>query len=218
MREEKPWFDERVLDGLADKHGYIKINTDSSKWAMFSYRRDDIRLNFWPTTGTVGSFLYHPKSRKKTQLFRRKIRQSDAEAIFRNPRVHTGVGYHRKDELQDRGRIKVEKQSKNGRGRKRERDDSSQLMQQRPAKKARISCRYGVYCTRPNCWYEHRCRYGKHCLRPDCMYDHSSGSGWYYNQPCLYGEDCTYPGCKFKHYCPNREMCGDRDCWMEHVY
>ena len=185
---------------------------------MYSYRKNDIRLNFWPTTGTVGSYLFHPKSRRKTQLFRREIQENYAENIFRNPRVHSGVGYHRKDEL-SRSRNNSSKTREEGvQSRKRDRAVSFTENEQRPSKKARISCRYGVYCERPNCWYEHRCRYGKDCLRPDCMYDHSSGSGWYYNQPCMDGIYCTYPYCKFKHYCPRRENCEDSECWMEHDY
>lgn len=218
MREERFRFDEGVLDRFANEHGYRKINTDLSKWPMFSYKKADVRLNFWPTSGTVGSYLFHPKSRKKTQLFRREVKKTQVEIIFRDPRVHTGAGYHRKDELQGRSRTNNEKEDQSVRNRKRERDDSFQPTEQRPAKKARISCRFGVYCERPNCWYEHRCRYGKDCLRPACKYDHSGGSGWYYNQPCRDGEYCTYPYCKFKHYCPHRKRCGDRDCWMEHVY
>lgn len=61
---------------------------------MASYRRGACRLNFWLTTGTVGSYLDHPRQ-GKTQLFRRDIDLNyEAEAIFQNPRVpHTGRGY-----------------------------------------------------------------------------------------------------------------------------
>ena len=58
-------------------------------------RRDGIRLNFWLSTGTVGSYLDHPRQ-GKTQLFRRQISMSDASEIFNNPRQHTGKGYHTK--------------------------------------------------------------------------------------------------------------------------
>mmetsp|Transcript_21315 Transcript_21315/g.44389 ORF Transcript_21315/g.44389 Transcript_21315/m.44389 type:complete len:197 (+) Transcript_21315:49-639(+) len=56
------------------------------------------KLNVWCTTGTVGSYLKHPKRKQPTQLFRREIETwKELEAIFANPRVHTEKGYAKKD-------------------------------------------------------------------------------------------------------------------------
>jgi hypothetical protein len=67
---------------------------------MLSFRQGDIghRLSFWLTTGAVGSYLDHPK-RGKTQLFRRKVTLGEALELFKNPRKHTGAGYHEAREL-----------------------------------------------------------------------------------------------------------------------
>ena len=55
-----------------------------------------MKLNIWCTTGTVGSYLKHPKQ-GNTQLFRRQISTwSELDAILRNPRVHTDKGFQRK--------------------------------------------------------------------------------------------------------------------------
>ena len=60
---------------------------------MASYKRQALRLNFWLSTGTVGSYLEHPRQ-GKTQLFRRDVTISEAEQIFENPRIHSGRRYH----------------------------------------------------------------------------------------------------------------------------
>mmetsp|Transcript_36919 Transcript_36919/g.110599 ORF Transcript_36919/g.110599 Transcript_36919/m.110599 type:complete len:468 (-) Transcript_36919:97-1500(-) len=58
---------------------------------------DRVRINVYWTTGTVGTCLNHPRQ-KYTQLFRRDVDLATLRQIFRNPRVHTGAGYHRKDQ------------------------------------------------------------------------------------------------------------------------
>mmetsp|Transcript_36090 Transcript_36090/g.39886 ORF Transcript_36090/g.39886 Transcript_36090/m.39886 type:complete len:119 (+) Transcript_36090:112-468(+) len=65
---------------------------------MASYKKDDVRLNFWLSTGTVGSYLNHPRQ-GKTQLFRRTIVMSEARKVFDNPRIHTDKGYHKKSDI-----------------------------------------------------------------------------------------------------------------------
>lgn len=85
-------LNESDLDRLAATYGYHKVDTSSSTAPMASYRRGSCRLNFWLTTGTVGSYLVHPK-KGKSQLFRNKVDHSQADAIFKDPRIHTGKGY-----------------------------------------------------------------------------------------------------------------------------
>jgi hypothetical protein len=51
------------------------------------------QINVYYTTGTVGTCLNHPKQ-GKTQLFRRGVVNMEMLSdIFQNPRIHTGVGY-----------------------------------------------------------------------------------------------------------------------------
>lgn len=89
------------LDYMAETRGWEILDTSRSEASMASYRKDGTRLNFWLTTGTVGSYLDHPRQ-GKTQLFRRQIGMSQASEIFNNPRQHTGAGYHTKKENQQR--------------------------------------------------------------------------------------------------------------------
>ena len=63
-----------------------------------------MKLNIWCSTGTVGSFLKHPnhdrnKRNPAKALFRLPITTwSELDEILKNPRVHTGKGYHRRSE------------------------------------------------------------------------------------------------------------------------
>eukprot|EP00579_Thalassiosira_antarctica_P025051 CAMPEP_0202020868 /NCGR_PEP_ID=MMETSP0905-20130828/45506_1 /ASSEMBLY_ACC=CAM_ASM_000554 /TAXON_ID=420261 /ORGANISM="Thalassiosira antarctica, Strain CCMP982" /LENGTH=439 /DNA_ID=CAMNT_0048582575 /DNA_START=40 /DNA_END=1359 /DNA_ORIENTATION=+ len=54
---------------------------------------NDVKINVYWTTGTVGTCLDHPK-RGKTQRFRRHVELRDLVKIFRNPCVRTGAGYY----------------------------------------------------------------------------------------------------------------------------
>ena len=58
-----------------------------------------IRINVWYTTGTVGTYLAHQGWGEKTQLFRRRVDLDLLQDIFRNPRKHTGLGYHFREEM-----------------------------------------------------------------------------------------------------------------------
>ena len=53
------------------------------------------RINVYYTTGTVGTCINHPRQ-GRTQLFRRGVSLSMLPEIFRDPRIHTGTGYHRR--------------------------------------------------------------------------------------------------------------------------
>lgn len=85
---------EDALDNMAFFRDWEKIETRQP--GMASYRKDDMRLNFYLSTGTVGSCLDHPRH-GKTQLFRRQLKEDEsAVALFDNPRQHTGKGYYTK--------------------------------------------------------------------------------------------------------------------------
>ena len=57
-----------------------------------------MQLNVWCSTGTIGSYLNHPR-RGKSQLFRREIYDHrDLQEVFENPRVHGHGGYYERQQ------------------------------------------------------------------------------------------------------------------------
>ena len=90
-------LNESELDYSAETRGWDKIYGLPASPPMASYRREGVRLNFWLTSGTVGSYLEHPRQ-GKTQLFRRDVTMEEANDVFNNPRKHTGRGYHTKQQ------------------------------------------------------------------------------------------------------------------------
>jgi hypothetical protein len=151
-------LNEYELDYLGASLGWDKVYDLPLQPPMASYQKESIRLNFWLSTGTVGSYLEHPRQ-GKTQLFRRDISMSDARSVFENPRTHTGAGYHRRQEM------------------------PPQEQQRRLP-----LCLNGVACTRRGCRFYHPhgtqgshgrggrgpCRNGQSCTRSDCWFDHPS--------------------------------------------
>ncbi|KAL7537619.1 hypothetical protein ACHAXR_007967 [Thalassiosira sp. AJA248-18] len=99
-------LNESELDAQAKAKEWTKLKCQQT--AMASYRKDEFRLNFYLSTGTVGSCLDHPK-KGKTQLFRKYLK--NPMSLFDNPRGHTGQGYYTKGDY-------VEENAKN-RGTKR---------------------------------------------------------------------------------------------------
>jgi 5'-3' exonuclease len=89
------------LSSIAEARGWTKVDTRNSTTPMESYKNvKGERVNYWHTTGTMGTCLEHPKQ-GKTQLFRKDVNtQQQAKEIFDNPRKHTGKGYHRREEPQ----------------------------------------------------------------------------------------------------------------------
>ncbi|KAL7470846.1 hypothetical protein ACHAXS_011127 [Conticribra weissflogii] len=97
----------KVLDldqvkALAREENYTTIFFNE-KSRVISFQKldqidDSVRINVYWTTGTVGTCLNHPRQ-GKTQLFRRDVDVSGLREIFRNPRVHTGVGYYEKEKV-----------------------------------------------------------------------------------------------------------------------
>ena len=68
---------------------------------------DQMQLNIWCSTGTVGSYLNHPR-RGKTQLFRRAIcDHRDLRELFENPRAHGHGGYYERQQQQQSPRTTV---------------------------------------------------------------------------------------------------------------
>eukprot|EP00967_Tisochrysis_lutea_P094708 scaffold137776_cov28-Tisochrysis_lutea.AAC.1 len=86
-----------------EHYGWYKHDYQWSQGELVILRKSDehgeqMQLNVWCTTGTVGSYLNHPRQRK-TQLFRRDVTTwGQLKQIMKNPRTHTGCGYHTRDQ------------------------------------------------------------------------------------------------------------------------
>lgn len=82
------------LRSLAKKNGWEEIE-ETKDSHMVSFHKvingKPARLNVWDT-GTVGTYLSHPKQ-GKTQLFRRFVNRIQMAQIFNDPRTHMGKGY-----------------------------------------------------------------------------------------------------------------------------
>ena len=139
-------LNEASLDQMAQQYGWTKLQTETGNVPMASYRRDSSRLNFWLSTGTVGSYLDHP-NQGKTQLFRRDVTMREAEDLFSNPRQHTGRGYQRRSHQNGGGRRPCRY------GGKCRRSDCT--FQHPESQGGRGPCRYGSSCSRPGCWFDH---------------------------------------------------------------
>ena len=56
------------------------------------------RINVYYTTGTVGTCVDHPRQ-GRTQLFRRDVDMALLRELMRDPRLHTGTGYHQRRKM-----------------------------------------------------------------------------------------------------------------------
>ena len=82
---------------IAGAEGLQEISHNRSSGVVsFRLRGSPARINVYYSTGTVGTCLGHPRQGKR-QLFRRGCSTEGLRAIMRNPRLHTGRGYHRRD-------------------------------------------------------------------------------------------------------------------------
>jgi len=72
---------------------------DKSKVLSFArhdeQENDRVRIHVYYTTGTVATSLDHPRL-GRNQLFQRNVNLQQLEEIFRNPKLHTGKGVHRR--------------------------------------------------------------------------------------------------------------------------
>lgn len=92
---------------IAREYGYTQCQHERRE-GVLDFRRADADgdseiVRVWYRTGTVGTYIKHP-TQQRTQLFRRDNTQiSQLRAIFNNPRVHTGRGYHRRGDRKTHG-------------------------------------------------------------------------------------------------------------------
>ncbi|KAA6425571.1 MAG: hypothetical protein FRX49_04468 [Trebouxia sp. A1-2] len=59
------------------------------------YERDNTRMDYYPTTGTVKTSMNHP-AQGPTQMFRRGLDADSFGKVCNEPRHHTGQGYQTK--------------------------------------------------------------------------------------------------------------------------
>ena len=92
-------FDPGNVSEWGEYYGWYEHDYQWSQGELVILRKEDnngdtMQLNIWCTTGTVGSYLNHPRQ-GKSQLFRRDVDSWGAlKEILRNPRVHGQGGYH----------------------------------------------------------------------------------------------------------------------------
>ncbi|XRB20881.1 C2H2-type domain-containing protein [Pseudoscourfieldia marina] len=85
---------------LAANHNYSQTQLEYGEGVVAFRRMSGFDENaelvrVWWRTGTVGTYLKHPRH-GKTQLFRRNVDNMRLlGSIFANPRTHTGQGYYR---------------------------------------------------------------------------------------------------------------------------
>ena len=150
--------------------------------------------------------MYHPRRKKKLQLFRREIEIAQAEEIFKNPRVHTGLGYHERHQLErNMARYTKMRQSAQLIGVDDEEGDEIEDIPILREITEEISSGEGRKRSRelekdgcddeddyPNLKRRRiSCIYGASCVKENCEYEHR----------CRYGKTyCQRTDCKFTHY------------------
>ena len=93
-----PWR-ESMVQSLATELGWQQEASQDPSLLRFTRASTQELVHVWFTTGTVGTYVTHP-TQGKTQLFRREMTFGDLRRIFLNPRIHTGSGYHQKQQQQ----------------------------------------------------------------------------------------------------------------------
>ncbi len=82
----------------AKANGWQEIESKDPYMISFHKIIDNFpaRINVWNSETwirrTVGTYLNHPKQ-GRSQLFRKFVTDKEMQAIFKNPRVHSGKGY-----------------------------------------------------------------------------------------------------------------------------
>lgn len=77
---------------FAKAEGWTEIDHQTNI-SMVSFVKGTSRLNYYYSRGTVGTVLDHPQFGRNS-MFRKRVFGRHLRVIFRNPRVHDGLGYH----------------------------------------------------------------------------------------------------------------------------
>lgn len=95
--KDKKDLRKELIVAFAKSHGWGLVQNDDNQLMMafkkhFPY--SDVRMNIWYTKMTIGTYLFHPGSKKHTQMFRRNINWNELNQLLINPRSHTLKGYN----------------------------------------------------------------------------------------------------------------------------
>lgn len=93
-------YREQEAHRIATAHGWV-LEQYQRAIGLLIFVKDEMQVNVYATTMTVGTALKHPK-KGATQLFRRNVTFDQLRKIFAYPRVHTGKGYFERSELERR--------------------------------------------------------------------------------------------------------------------
>ena len=101
-RLDELYLEDDVVNRSAVRNGWAEIATRDPN--MRSFVREGLehgrgeRLNWYTSTGTVGTCLQHPSRAAPTQLFRRGLDSEGVQQLLVDPRRHTGIGYYRRSQ------------------------------------------------------------------------------------------------------------------------
>lgn len=84
------YFRRSIVDKIAERHEWELYSFDEFKGHLV-YKKDGVVLEVHYRSCGLRSVLNHPK-KGVTSLWRSKLTLHDLEAIFYNPRQHTGKG------------------------------------------------------------------------------------------------------------------------------
>lgn len=85
---------EKQHDNNPTDFGWTKTGSNEVSRVEF-YSKDNVKMDYYPTTGTVKTSMDHP-TQGKTQMFRRDITNNEYVNVLNDPRHHTGKGYQTK--------------------------------------------------------------------------------------------------------------------------
>lgn len=94
MREDFYFNTVEIVQQLASLYEWEQIDIQENI-CMISFKKNDVRFNFYYSKYTVGTAMNHPV-KGKTQLFRKNVTFDILVQLFKNPRKHTGKGYYTK--------------------------------------------------------------------------------------------------------------------------
>lgn len=85
-----------AIENLAKKKGY-RLEQRQEDIGLLIFTKGRVQINVYTSKMTVGTCLQHPKS-GRTQLFRKYVDMPLLAKIFEEPRIHTQIGYFRKND------------------------------------------------------------------------------------------------------------------------
>lgn len=151
----KKTFPLHFLRSVAKNHGYEEIYLNEH-CKVISFKRGITRINIYYTTKTVGTCITHPK-KGKTQLYRRNVDNILLNRIFKNPRIHTGIGYSEKcNQMMSESKSNNKKNENITSNNKQEQNLKTSMLRKLPNPRAGDPYDAGLFGNRQICrWNEH---------------------------------------------------------------